>query len=109
MKRSLATFVAAFLVNFLRPPLPPLPVPVPTRIVSWSYEQGNLGGTYRDVLEKSNNPDGPWADVPGPYSLNTLRNRYIVLVPAMKAKEFFRVRREYGIPNLIFLSVDKRK
>lgn len=90
----------------LRPPMPPL---APTLIVSWEYQLGTKTGTYRDVLETSDNPDGPWEDVPGPYSLNMARDCYLILVPAMKFKQFFRVRRNYGMPNVIPLSVDKRK
>ena len=64
--------------------------------VLWNYD----GPNYRDVLEAAPTPDGPWADVPGPYQLDAAGTSYVVRFDSNNPKTFFRVRRDYGSPQL---------
>ncbi len=65
-------------------------------LVLWKFEFG-----VEDVLEIAPTPDGaPWIEVPGPYPLDDTKTEYRIPVPADGKANFFRLRRDWGVPRV---------
>lgn len=66
--------------------------------ILWRFEHD-----VKDVLEAQSTLGGSWMEWPGPYKLAPNKDgsfSYVVEVPKGNKRMFFRIRREWGRPNV---------